>query len=33
MEARYAIRKRQLLDECQVSPEISSTSFHVFTAL
>ena len=22
MEARYAIRKRQLLDECQVSPEI-----------
>ena len=22
MEARYAIRKRQLLDECQVFPEI-----------
>ena len=22
MEARYAIRKRQLLDACQVSPEI-----------
>ena len=22
MEASYAIRKRQLLDECQVSPEI-----------
>ena len=22
MEARYAIRKRQLLDECQVVPEI-----------
>ena len=22
LEARYAIRKRQLLDECQVSPEI-----------
>ena len=22
MEARYAIRKRQLLDECQVAPEI-----------
>ena len=22
MEARYAIRKRQLLDECRVAPEI-----------
>ena len=22
MEARYALRKRQLLDECQMAPEI-----------
>ena len=31
MEARYALRKRQLLDECQMDPEIFSRSCHAST--
>ena len=31
MEARYALRKSQLLDECQIAPEIFERSCHAST--